>query len=133
MTFGQGWHAQPEDGWRWAYEDASLSYFNPYPEPITVDLRLTVVGATPRELLVERDGEPVTEMRVSDKPSALVVPKVELTPGVNRFKVRCREAAVRLGTGRNQLRSFGVQEARVEVNLLPVTAAKAGRERITKS
>lgn len=116
LTFGQGWHQLPENGWHWAYDDAALSYYNPYPDSITVDLQLTVVGATPRDLLLELDGEEVSRWQTAATPAPLLVPKVQLTPGVNRFKLRSPQAAVRQGPGRNQLRSFGLRDACVRVS-----------------
>jgi hypothetical protein len=108
FTYGQGWHQRPEDGWQWAFADAALSYFNPYPNPIAVDLRFDVVGATPRELLLEREGRLVGQLHASDTPTPHVLPQVSLAPGVNRFKLRSTTRPVRNNEGRNQLRSFGM-------------------------
>jgi hypothetical protein len=108
FTFGQGWHARPEEGWRWAFDDASLSFFNPYPDAIAVDLRFDVVGATAREIMLERDGDIVSQLQAQDIPTKVVLSEVQLSPGVNRFKLRTPARSIRQGTGRNQLRSFGL-------------------------
>ena len=111
MTYGQGWHQMLEEGWHWAFDDAALSYFNPFSEPIKVDLKLTVVGATPREVVMEHEGEPVMTIAAAATPSEIIVPEVELAPGVNRFKLRSPARAIRQNAGRNQLRSFALREA----------------------
>jgi hypothetical protein len=109
FTYGQGWHLQPDDGgWRWAYEDAALSYFNPYPDRIAVDLRFDVAGATSRDLVLEREGEIVYKLHAGDTATPQMLSDVQLSPGVNRFKLRSSNPAIRLGAGRNQLRSFGL-------------------------
>ncbi len=112
VTYGQGWY-QPQEGWYWAYDDATVSYFNPYPEKLAVDLDLTAVGATPRNFTLERDGEPVQALALREQPTALVFHRVELEPGVNRFKLCSSQPAVRQGTSRNQLRSFAVRDIAV--------------------
>ncbi len=116
MTYGQGWQQRVEDGWHWAYEDAALAYYNPYPQPITVDVNMTVMGATPRDLILDRDGESVGRVTAGPDPKPMVLTKLQLEPGVNRFKLRSPQAAVRQGAGRNQLRSFGVQRADVTLS-----------------
>jgi phosphoglycerol transferase len=123
FTYGQGWHLQPEAGWRWAYEDAALSYFNPYPDPILVDLRFDVVGATTRPLLLERDGETVRQFQAADSATTRAMMLVELAPGVNCFTLRSPAPAVRQGVGRNQLRSFALRDVSVRPNI-ENTAAK---------
>ena len=113
FTFGLGWHQQPEKEWRWAYEDAAVSYFNPYPDPIAVDLHFNVRAATPREIFLERDGERVRQFHANDTSSAQVLSRVELVPGVNRFKLRSPAGAIRFSVGQNQLRSFGLRNVSV--------------------
>jgi phosphoglycerol transferase len=127
FTFGQGWHLQWQDGWRWAYEDASLSYFNPYPEPIAVDIRFNAVGAGRRELTLELEGEVVGQFEVTDAASAHTFPQVKLQPGLNRMKMRSSADAIRAGLGRNQLRSFALQDPLVRPNII-ATAANVGTQ-----
>jgi phosphoglycerol transferase len=123
MTYGQGWQLHVDDGWHWAYDDAALAYYNPYPQPITVDVKMTVMGATPRELILDRNGESVAHITADTSPKPMMLTKLLLAPGVNRFKLRSTEAAVRQGPGRNQLRSFGLHDAEV----IPRPLATAGR------
>lgn len=113
FTFGQGWHLRPEEGWQWAYDDASLSYFNPYPNAIAVDLRFDVVGATAREIMLERDGEILGQLSAQAIPTNVVLSEVQLSPGVNRFKLRSPTRSIRNSAGRNQLRSFGLHDVSI--------------------
>lgn len=133
FTFGRGWHSKPEEGWHWAYEDAALSYFNPYPEPIAVDLRFDVAGASPRELVLERDGETMRTFRAEPTPTTEILARVELNPGVNRFKLRSAADAIRQGAGRNQLRSFGVHALSVRPSIGTIATRPAPMERVGSS
>jgi hypothetical protein len=122
FTYGQGWHLRADEGdWRWAYEDAALSYFNPYPAPITVDLRFDVAGATSRDLILEHEGEVVHQLHAEKNATPHVLSHVELAPGVNRFKLRSPASAIRQGAGRNQLRSFGLHAVSVRPSLKGMT------------
>jgi hypothetical protein len=113
FTFGRGWHPRPEDGWRWAYDDAALSYFNPYSRPFAIDIQFEAMGPTPRELSLEHDGAIVSTLKVGESPSKQILSHVKLSPGINRFKLRCGTRAVRRNGARNQLRSFGLHEVSV--------------------
>ena len=116
FTFGQGWHLQPDDGWRWAYEDAALSYFNPYAEPIVIDLQFDVVGASTRDLSLEHDGSEITRFKVLAAATTQAVAGLKIPPGVSRFKLRSSAPAIRAGLGQNQLRSFGLKATSIRVN-----------------
>lgn len=113
MTYGLGWHQPTDDGWTWAYDDAALSFFNPFDDPLKVNLQLDVIGATAREIIIEHDGDTVATIAAAPTPGAVTVPQLELVPGVNSFRLRSPARAVRLGAGRNQLRSFAVRQATV--------------------
>lgn len=110
LTFGLGWHLQPDAGTRWAYEDAALSYHNPYEQTAHFDLQLTVVAATPRTLILTRNGEdePLASIEAGPEPRIVALPEVWMEPGVNCFTLRASKPAIRQGQGRNQLRSFGL-------------------------
>jgi hypothetical protein len=43
------------------------------------------------------------------------LPQLTLVPGVNRFKLRSQEPAVRVDSGRYQLRTFGLQESSIKI------------------
>ena len=116
FTFGQGWYIRPEENWRWAFEDAAVSYFNPYPEPILIDVQFDLQGATPRELVFEREGELVQTLPAGITPARHTLSKITLNPGVNRFRFRSSAGAIRHGPGRNQLRSFGVHDVLVRLS-----------------
>lgn len=115
LTFGRGWNVRPDAGFRWAYEDAALSYFNPHPHPVAVDLRLTLTAVAPRPIVLEWEGRPVHSMQVATEPQTVSLPGLVLRPGVNRFTLHSPAKAVRQGAGRNQLRSFGLAAAVVTV------------------
>jgi hypothetical protein len=123
LTFGQGWHSRPEDGVRWAYGDAAMTYFNPHPFPITATIKLELVGVTPREVAVDHNGRVAGRMTVGDRPATLEVAELALAPGVNQFKLRSAEPAKRLSSGRNQLRNFGLKSSSIRV---PPTEGLAG-------
>jgi phosphoglycerol transferase len=114
FTIGQGWHMRPDAGVRWAYADAALSYFNPYPHPLAVDLRITLVGVSPRPVVLAREGEILREMALGETPRTLFVSQVTLAPGVNRFRLSSPEPATRAGAGSHrQLRTFGLRRSTV--------------------
>jgi phosphoglycerol transferase len=115
LTFGQGWHPA-SGGMRWANADAVVSYFNPYDYPISAAIRLKLVGATEREVALEHEGKEVGRVRVGIEPSVIDLPNLMLEPGVNRFKLRSREPAVRMGSGRYLLRTFGLRESSITVS-----------------
>jgi hypothetical protein len=118
-AYGQGWHPQSVDGVRWAYEDAVLSYFNPFAEPIEVELDFAVSAVGPRRLTLRHEDEPIGEVAVTQAKQAWHLPGVQLAPGVNRFRLEADESAQRQGTGRYQLRSFGLSGARVRIRSAP--------------
>lgn len=113
LTYGLGWHPASGSGVRWANSDAVMSFFNPFDETLSVALRLELVGATEREVTLEHEGRTVGAVRVGAKPGVIVLPQLELVPGVNHFKLRSAEPAVRQGSGRYQLRTFGMREAKL--------------------
>jgi hypothetical protein len=127
-TYGRGWHPRSESGWRWAYDDAALSYFNPYNHPITVDLEFKIMGVDSREITLENNDQVVRRFGTMDAASDVVIPALELKPGVNRLRLSSDRPAIRQNAGRNQLRAFGVQESTVHVimkRIAPVEPAIA--------
>lgn len=122
LTFGQGWHLNPDAGVRWAYQRAALAHFNPHPHPIHVDLHLTLVAVALRDVVLEREGERIQAMPVDTTPATVVIPSVVLMPGVNRFTLHSPARAIRQGPGRNLLRSFGLQDSMV----VPAPDERAG-------
>ena len=69
LTFGRGWHPRPEDGIRWANDDGVMSYFNPYDEPLTCELRLEVVGVSNREVILKQNDRQVHAVQTGEAPS----------------------------------------------------------------
>jgi phosphoglycerol transferase len=114
-TYGGGWYQRQENGVRWAYKDAVMSYFNPRAEPLTVDLRLTLTASGRRRLTLAHEGRAIGSVEVDREPRVLQVPDLVLAPGVNHFTLESDTPPGREGPGRNQLRSFGLGSASVRV------------------
>ncbi|MDI1249151.1 MAG: hypothetical protein PSV13_09840 [Lacunisphaera sp.] len=112
-TFGQGWYQLPDNGVRWAYDDAVMSYFNPRAEPVSVDLRLALRAVGPRNLTLWHEGREIASLAVAQDERGLQVPGLILMPGVNRFTLRSDAPPSRADSGRYQLRSFGLRAATV--------------------
>jgi phosphoglycerol transferase len=115
FTYGRGWHPRPEDGLRWAGSEAALSFYNPYDQPLTVDVKFELVAVSPRELSLELNGKTVAAIAAGDAPIELGPLELTLRPGVNCFLLRSKEEAKRLSTGRYQLRAFGMKSATIRV------------------
>lgn len=114
LTFGAGWHPRPNGEVRWANDDASFSYFNPYPHPLSVRLQLTLVGVNERELTIEHHGRRVGALRIGKERATLTLADLVLPPGVNVLHLRSSAPAVRVGTGAYSLRTFGVVQVKLE-------------------
>src|SRR5690606_39068381 len=91
LTLGRGWHPRPEDGVRWANDDAVMSYYNPYPRPLAAELRLEILGVSEREVVLQRNGRPVQAVHAGAAPVEMVLPRLELEPGVNCFLLHSPE------------------------------------------
>lgn len=115
LTFGSGWHPGSAEGVRWANSDGVISYFNPHAHPVTVNLRLSLVAVTPREVSFEHRGHVLKTCQVGEKSESFAFPELVLPPGVNLFAVRSSAPAVRLGTGRYQLRTVGLVSSSIRV------------------
>ncbi len=117
LTLGLGWHQKADAGVRWAYEDAALSYHNPYRHPVQVELRLALAGVAPRRVVLAREGETLGAFDVTAAVQEFTLPAVTLAPGVNRFMLAADAPAKRDPAAQHQLRSFGLQRAVVAPRL----------------
>ncbi|HUR60603.1 MAG TPA: hypothetical protein VM029_22975 [Opitutaceae bacterium] len=115
LTFGLGWHPRGTEPTRWANSDAVMSYFNPHEHAIAAHLQLKLVAVNERDVRLAHNGRVIRTVRVGAAPVALELPALVLRPGVNVFTLRSNQGAVRLGTGRYQLRTFGLQESSIKV------------------
>jgi phosphoglycerol transferase len=113
LTIGRGWKIRPTDGAPWAYDVGALSYHNPHPYPLTVDLRMTLVSGVTRRLALELEGRTVREFMVPGDTTHVTFPRVTLRPGINRFRVRSHETPAERAPGSNEARAFGLKEATV--------------------
>ena len=118
LTFGRGWHNGRPGEIRWAYGPASLSYFNPLPEPVTARVRLVLSGIDARDLRIRFNRAELMTARI-DAARQPIEMDVTLAPGANRLDLESSEPAVRLGPGRNQLRAFAVHESAVNIHPPP--------------
>jgi hypothetical protein len=121
LSFGRGWNP-PVEGVRWAFDDAVLSYFNPFDEPISIDLQVPLRAIGPREVTLLHEGRPVGSIRADRDEHVLAVSHLTLAPGMNRFRLESDEPAARGGAGLYQLRSFGTANIRVQVHPPPKLA-----------
>ena len=104
---------------RWANDDAVLSYFNPYDRPITCELRLELVGVSKREVILDHGRRRVDAVQTGEEPVQLMLPRLELAPGVNCLRLHSPEPAVRLSSGRYQLRTFGLKSSSIRIHAGP--------------
>lgn len=123
LTFGRGWHRPPYGSPaggspvepRWADEDATMAFFNPYPieKDFVVTLRLSGVGAQRTLQLGVNDRD---ELEVDLTTTVQEFRRiVRLKPGANHFDLQSPEPAVRLSPERRQLRKFAVHEAKIRL------------------
>jgi phosphoglycerol transferase len=110
LTYGRGWHPRSDSGVRWAGDRAALSYFNPNPQPLQAQLTLQLVAASPREVILELNGRVLRRVTTSDQSVSLDVSDLTLEPGISRLVLRSTEPAQRQGSGRYQLRAFGLKD-----------------------
>jgi phosphoglycerol transferase len=114
LTFGNGWNPRTEAGVRWANGDAAMSYFNPHSAPLRAELRLEMIGVSPRDVVVSHQGRPVATAALGTAPVEVVLPALSLEPGVNVFKIESSAPAQRVGSGRNRLRSLGLKSSSIK-------------------
>jgi hypothetical protein len=115
LTFGRGWHPRPEDGTRWANDDGVISFFNPHPTPLPVEIRLVLLAPDERTITVQHQERDVLRILVGREPTELHLPRFALEPGVNVLHLRPDRGPIRIGSGRYQLRSFGLSHASIVV------------------
>lgn len=115
FTYGRGWHPRVEEGVRWAYGPAVLSYFNPFDRPITVMAELTLEAVGPRRIVLLHEDRAAGAVQADRAGCVLRVPALVLTPGVNRFRLQADAPPDRQGAGRYQLRSFGLSRTALTI------------------
>ncbi len=113
LTFGRGWHPRSENGVRWAYADAFLSYYNPGATTREFDLRLWLASPDAQTVCFCHQDRTLATFRLDPEPRLLVQQRVLLEPGVNRFTLIPERPARRSGTGRYQLRAFGLHRSAI--------------------
>jgi hypothetical protein len=113
FTFGQGWNNRSDarGPLRWANGPASLSYFNPYPQPIRASIHFHLSAESRRHLNLRVNGAPVADMFIDRTVATLALPRLVLQPGVNRFDFSTTEPAIRESEERSRLRAFAINSA----------------------
>ena len=93
-----------------------MSFFNPYSHPLSCEFRLELVGVSNRDVILRQNGKPVHTVQTGEQPVELLLPRLELAPGVNCFVLHSPAAAKRLSTGRYQLRTFGLKASSIRIH-----------------
>ncbi len=112
-VFGLGWHRPDDDGVRWAFSDAALSYHNPGREPREFTLRLWLSSPQPQTVALWHEDHERTSFQIGPEARLFQVLGLRLTPGVNRLEMRPGRKAQRQGSGRYQLRSFALHRMEI--------------------
>lgn len=107
LTFGSGWLNRPVDGVRWAYESATLLYYNPFSQARPARIRLHLRTMESRRVTLSRQATLVTVREVPAGDFDLDSGQLLLAPGLNQFRLD-GGAALRAGPEANQLRSVGL-------------------------
>jgi hypothetical protein len=121
VTFGRGWHrtslgshvggALPEP--RWAYESATMSYYNPHRDRRWYAFKFKLSGAGARRTLrLAVNGAEQLDVKLDGTAQDYQF-RVQLNPGPNHLDLKSPEPAVRLSEERRQLRMFAVHESAV--------------------
>jgi hypothetical protein len=69
-----------------------------------------------REVILDQNGRRIHAVQTGDDPVEMLLPRVTLAPGVNQFLLHSPEPARRLGTGRYQLRTFGLRASSIRIH-----------------
>jgi hypothetical protein len=123
VTFGRGWHrtslgshvggALPEP--RWAYESATMSYYNPHRDRRWYAFKFKLSGAGARRTLrLAVNGAEQLDVKLDGTAQDYQF-RVQLNPGPNHLDLKSPEPAVRLSEERRQLRMFAVHESAVTI------------------
>lgn len=113
-SYGQGWHRRLDDGRRWAYAEAALSYHNPATEVQVFRWRFWLSAPDPQTVTLLRRGRAVAQFSIGPEARLCQVESLDLDPGVNTLALRSDRPPRRHGGGRYQLRSFALHRATVE-------------------
>lgn len=132
LTFGRGWNRRPagELGYlpRWTDGSASLAYFNPYPHPLKISVRLVLSSAGERTLRLLVNGREQAHLRLGAETQEVALPEVTLQSGVNRFDLVTPEPAIRVSEQRLMLRAVGLHQLQLRVLGEPATGQTGGAD-----
>jgi hypothetical protein len=130
FTFGNGWNTQNDvGGVRWAYGDASISYFNPFPYPIWASATFVLRADDSRRISVNLNGNEIIQSPVDPNPSTLHLAHFALQPGSNRLDLRTAQAPVRVSEKRSSLHAFGLGSAILQLERESILVA-AGNDKM---
>lgn len=111
-TYGRGWNpVEPlQRERRWTQGPAAMSYHNPYPRPLPARLRFQISAVGPRRFKLRQNGRLLMDRPVGEQPVEIVLPSLQLSPGVNRFDFSSNAWAERVGKEKNRLRDLAVDD-----------------------
>lgn len=114
FTYGRGWQNRVVSGVRWAFEPASLLYFNPLPHPVHVGITLQIHSPDARTITLSQDGRPLTRIRATANAPTQARTSAQFAPGLNAIVLDGGEGVRSERTG-GQLRTLGVEFAGVRI------------------
>lgn len=114
FTYGRGWQNRAINGVRWAFEPASLLYYNPLPHPVRVALTVQVHAPDSRLVTLSQAEQPLTRFRATADAPASVTATTSFAPGLNVVVLDGGDGVRNEKTG-GQLRTLGVEFASVRV------------------
>jgi hypothetical protein len=113
---------------RWTNGSASLSYYNPYPHPLKVSVRLVLTSVGERTLRLLINGREQTHLRLGAEMKTVELPEVELRPGVNRLDLVTPKPAMRASEQRLMLRAIGLHQLQLRVLAEPTAELIGGAD-----
>lgn len=114
FTYGRGWQNRVVSGVRWAFEPASLLYYNPLPHPVRVEITLHVHSPDSRTITLSQDDRLLARIRATADAATQARASTQFAPGLNAIILDGGEGVRNDKTG-GQLRTLGVEFAGVQV------------------
>jgi hypothetical protein len=118
LTPGHGWHQPPANNTlalpRWAWgQTAALSYFNPFPHPVTCSLKMRLSSAAHGDVALHVNGRLQLKSELHVQPEEILAERVTLQPGANYFEISTSQPPRRSSEASNQLRSFALHQSEI--------------------
>jgi hypothetical protein len=130
LTFGRGWNrrldGEPDSEPRWTNGSASLSYYNPFPDPLPVSVRFVLSGVGERSVRFLLNGREQARVRLGAATTETDLPGLRLRPGVNRLDLDTPEPAIRVSDERLRLRAIALHRMQLQVASRPPAEPETG-------